>query len=254
MKRALLLLLALAVVGALLVPIGASDPPTVVVKRGDTLGGLAKTAGVSVAELREWNGIDGDLIQVGQELATGPSGAGKPAWMVLRERFAASEAAVVEDDVAEAKPPPVRRRRPRAKAQPGAEAPEQFIEEEATSWPPLKPPAPKECLDAFAGADGVGDRAFGRSEGLSGAQVKAGVAAFQQQTLRCADGHDSIAGQLLVELTIGCDGRVMEADVLDDGTPADGFADCVAQVLTFASFPAHARDSVTIQIPLAYVD
>ena len=88
MKRVVLLLVALAVVAALFVPMGASDPPTVAVERGDTLGGLAKTAGVSVAELREWNGIDGDLIHVGQELATGPSGPGKPAWMVLRDRFA----------------------------------------------------------------------------------------------------------------------------------------------------------------------
>ena len=38
------------------------------VRRGDTLSGIATATGVSVAELREVNGIGGDFINVGQQL------------------------------------------------------------------------------------------------------------------------------------------------------------------------------------------
>lgn len=243
----------LAGLGLLLVPVGEGPAPTVVVTRGDTLGRIAKGAGVSVQELRTWNDLDGDLIQVGQELAIGASTPGEPAWRMLVERLSAPEVAPdIVEEVASDAPPPARRRRARRAPAQGPD--EGFVDEPATSWPPLRPPSPKECIDPFAGLDGGGDRAFGRSAGLEGWEVKAGVAAFQEQTLRCAEGHDSIAGQILLELSIGCDGRVLRASVLDDGTPADGFASCVAEVMAFASFPAHARDEVVVQVPLAYVD
>ncbi|NSP47076.1 LysM peptidoglycan-binding domain-containing protein, partial [Enterococcus faecalis] len=38
------------------------------VKSGDTLNKIAAQYGVSVANLRSWNGISGDLIFVGQKL------------------------------------------------------------------------------------------------------------------------------------------------------------------------------------------
>ena len=247
-------IVAIIVLGAglalLLMPIGEGPAETVTVVRGDTLGRIAHKAGISLDDLRAWNDIDGDLIQVGQELAVGPATPGEPAWRVLVAPFRTPEVEPeIAEEVAPTPGPPTRRRRVRRA--PGEQLPP---DEAPTSWPPLRPPSPKECLDAFAGLEDGGDRAFGRSEGLAGAQVKAGVAAFQQQTLRCAAGHDSIAGQVLLELSIGCDGRVLDASVIDDGTPADGFAACVAQVMQFASFPAHARDSVTVQVPLAYVD
>jgi LysM repeat protein len=238
-------------IALLLMPVGDGPGQTVTVVRGDTLGRIAQKAGVTLDDLRAWNDIDGDLIKVGQELAVGPPSAGEPAWRVLLARFTPPGVAPeVDEPIASAPAPPARRRRAVRASDGGAPLPD----EPATSWPPLRPPSPKECMDAFAGLEDGGDRAFGRSEGLSGAQVKSGVAAFQQQTLRCADGHESIAGQVLLELSIGCDGRVLSASVLDDGTPAEGFAACVAQVMQFASFPAHARDSVTVQVPLAYVD
>ncbi len=120
------------------------------------------------------------------------------------------------------------------------------IEDTTRTFAPLRMPAPKECLDAFAGAEGGGDRAVGRSQGLSGSQVSQAVAAFQEQTLRCSDGT---AGQVSLELDIGCDGRVQAAQVLDDGT---GFGPCVADVMRHAPFPAHARDVVTVQVPLRF--
>lgn len=40
------------------------------VRQGDTLGKIAKLCGVSIASLRQWNGLPSDKIQIGQRLYT----------------------------------------------------------------------------------------------------------------------------------------------------------------------------------------
>lgn len=71
MKR-LLMLLALA--AALLAPAAASaDRITYEVAPGDTLLGIAIEYGVSVEDLRRWNRVRGDLLQIGQELVINTS-------------------------------------------------------------------------------------------------------------------------------------------------------------------------------------
>lgn len=52
----------------LVVPTAAHADTTHRVASGDTLGGIAEAYGVSVADLRRWNGIEGDLIRVNDEL------------------------------------------------------------------------------------------------------------------------------------------------------------------------------------------
>ncbi|HEA83728.1 MAG TPA: LysM peptidoglycan-binding domain-containing protein, partial [Thermodesulfobacterium geofontis] len=41
------------------------------VRRGDTLGEIARRYGTTVSQLRKWNGIRGDRIYVGQRLIVG---------------------------------------------------------------------------------------------------------------------------------------------------------------------------------------
>ncbi len=57
----------------------------------------------------------------------------------------------------------------------------------------------------------------------------------------------------MLDLVVGCDGRVSDAEVLSDQTGADGFADCVADVMEHAPFPAHDMpDGVSFSVPLRY--
>ena len=49
-------------------PVAPPTPRTLTVRRGDTLWAISRRAGVSVAELRALNALDGDTIHVGQEL------------------------------------------------------------------------------------------------------------------------------------------------------------------------------------------
>ena len=50
----------------------------VTVKRGDTLWAIARRYGVTVDELRAWNGLSGDRIEVGQVLRVHTDGAAAP--------------------------------------------------------------------------------------------------------------------------------------------------------------------------------
>ena len=45
------------------------EHPTITVVKGDTLSKLARANGVTVAQLKEWNGLSSDTIEIGQVLA-----------------------------------------------------------------------------------------------------------------------------------------------------------------------------------------
>ncbi len=229
---AVLLLVALALAAWSLAAPG--EAPTVVVAPGDTLGRLAANHDVTVDQLRAWNDLAGDLIHVGDALVVGPTPP-------RRFPFAARD----EPEIEAAEPPPpvtsTATKRPRATPTPG---------DERRTWPKLVRPAAKPCLDATTLGDG--DASMGRSVGLDPDEVGAVVRSFQTQTLRCADEHPQAGGTIHVELAIGCDGRVLRSDVIDDGVGVPGYALCVADVMTYASFPAHARDEVVTQVPLIF--
>jgi len=52
-----------------------ADAPIVIVKRGDALSAIAKRAGVSVEQIKDWNQLNSDLIRIGQKLVVGPEPA-----------------------------------------------------------------------------------------------------------------------------------------------------------------------------------
>ncbi|MCO4769678.1 MAG: LysM peptidoglycan-binding domain-containing protein [Deltaproteobacteria bacterium] len=264
-----------------MLPVSSEEGGDVVqVRSGDTLGKLAKKHGITVADLRQWNGLQGDLIQVGQELQIDQGGTTRPLWEVVLERAQGTGAeSIAEAPLGDA--PRKAARRPGSRASKSA-LPEgvyptddgrfvnddgmyvnrqgQPIDEDgnvlgggvARQWPSLHRPSPKTCLDATTGISEGGDNAFGRSEGLTPQQVSAAVRGFQEQTLRCAEGKDQVTGEIDLEIVVGCDGRVKSVTVNDDGVMEGDFAACVADVMRYAPFPAHARDEVTVQIPLRY--
>ena len=49
-------------------PVAPSRPSSHTVRRGENLTGIAQRYGVSIANLREWNGLSSDVIRVGQRL------------------------------------------------------------------------------------------------------------------------------------------------------------------------------------------
>ncbi|MCP4870072.1 MAG: LysM peptidoglycan-binding domain-containing protein [Proteobacteria bacterium] len=210
-------------------------PPTYTVVSGDSLSRIASRHGTTAQQLRDWNGIEGDLIVPGQVLVVGDPGGEAVAAAARKPKRTTKTTS----------------RRPRAKAPPGEQPNEAWLyeDEEPTQWPALRMPSAKPCLAEDAGIE---DGSFGRSQGLEPEQISPVVSAFQQQTLRCYTEGVTAGGPMELVLEIGCDGRVRRSTVRSDGTGDGAFAACVADAFRYAGFPAHARDLVEVVIPLRF--
>lgn len=199
------------------------------VVRGDTLGKLAETHGVTVAELKTWNGLSSDRIDVGQVLIVG-KGGGEPA---------------PKD------PAPVAQSSPRKKKRSSGGAVE--AKPVASSAPGLVMPAPKPCLAGPTDAASQGTEAgFSSSQGLSHGQVKAGMDQALPGLSACVQGAWPV-GRAELEITAGCDGRVSAVRVVDDGGLDAALLSCVRERLGYAEFPAHdLPDGETFGYPLVF--
>jgi murein DD-endopeptidase MepM/ murein hydrolase activator NlpD len=225
MNRTLPLLLLTLLLGGcdLLTP----EPPTYTVVRGDTLSKIAKVHGCTVDDLRTWNGISGDLIEVGQVLVVGEGGDAPP------------------EATAPAAPARTRKRRSARKTTLApAAAPD--------GAPALTLPAEKPCLAGPEEAEEQGMEAgFAASRGLDGGQVSAALAAFEPNLVRCLQPGSGAAGTADLELTVACTGRVSAVSVIDDGGLPAELVGCVRETLRYAAFPAHDMpDGFTFGYPV----
>jgi murein DD-endopeptidase MepM/ murein hydrolase activator NlpD len=194
---------ALVLVGALSGTIWWSghsrDEATYMVKSGDTLWKIAKSQGITLGQLREWNGLSGDLIEVGQVLRIG-SGASMPSPKTT--------------------PTTARKKAP---------AP-------ASKWKPLKKPSAETCLDMTGDPD-EGDMVA--SAGLSMREVQGSLNAIIGEALRCEADAGSSQADLVFEILVGCDGLVDKVTLNDRGDASKRYAKCVGEVLGYADFPPH---------------
>ena len=256
---------------------GSSQGPIYTVVRGDSLSVIGKRTQNSVAELREWNGISGDLIEVGQVLAVGPpipserwtvaqrlTEAVTPLWSRVASgagtKDGTDEGSNSVLNASKAKGTKKATTRPRSHSTgirpvrpehrgraSNLEGPENGA---AATWSSLRMPDAKSCLAADVGME---EGSFGRSQGLEPEQVSAATRAFQRQTLRCYQGRENAEGEVLIKLVVGCDGLVRSSQVEADDTETQDFAECVADVMRYAAFPAHARDEVELIVPMRFV-
>lgn len=215
-----LMLLAVAVAGLAIGYVLWPRPEalTYTVVRGDTLGEIATAYGVTVEELRSWNHIQGDLIEVGDILYIhGTAEAELPAT------------------------PSAPRPRPRVGAPtPGPSAEAQLVM-----------PAAKPCVAPPTGGSGDGDQSMVASQGLSYAEVKQAMDAFIPTTLRCVP--EGVAGRLETRVTVGCNGLVSLVETGATGGLPDEVVDCVTDTLRYAPFPAHALpDGDVFEYPLTF--
>ncbi|MED5372920.1 MAG: LysM peptidoglycan-binding domain-containing protein [Myxococcota bacterium] len=194
----------------LLLLLACSDPapPTHTVVRGDTLSKLAATHGVSVAQLKEWNGLSSDRIDVGQVLVVGEGSAEPVAAVPSRSSSA-----------------------PRGVSKPRS-APK--VQSGGRTLPPEKPCIP---LPTDAEIQGM-EAGFSGAAGLSRAQVKSTMDAALPGLSVCIEGPWP-EGEATLEITAGCNGRVSAVRVVDSGTLEPALLECIQQELRFVGFPAH---------------
>ncbi|MFH1469964.1 MAG: LysM peptidoglycan-binding domain-containing protein [Pseudomonadota bacterium] len=191
------------------------EPERYVVVRGDTLGRIAAAYSVSVQQLRDWNGIEGDLIEVGQVLVVHGVAPGEPS---------------------------SRPRAPhRARTVSGGVGPQLPAEQ-----PCLPPPDPD--------VQGEGDEpVFLASRGLSQAQVEAAMAAVTPGLVDCVPPDERPDGVLALEIAVACSGRVASLRVLGHDGLSASLATCASEKLRYAAFPAHDMpDGFSFRYPLRF--
>ena len=189
------------------------------VVRGDTLFVIARDHGVGVDELKAWNGLDSDLIEIGDTL-----------------KIYGHEDGVVAGSTRTAK------KRTRSQKRPSDAS-------EGTDEVRLPTPKAKRCLAGPTG-EGLGDEGAVASVGLSRDQVKAGMNGIVSYTLRCVP---PTSGRVMTDVTVGCDGLVKEV-VIESGGPYDNDAlSCITDTIRHAQFDAHQLpDGMNFGYPLVF--
>ncbi len=209
------------------------EPVIYVVEKGDSLWGIAKAHDVSVDEVRQWNGLDGDRIEVGQELQIFVAGT-------------EADGAVAKDT------PKGRRGRRSGSGSTGKQSPSAGggSATAGLSLPPEKPCLSGPSLDA---EDAEDEASFAASAGLSRQQVRAGMNGVVQHTLRCVPEGTQPTGTMDLRITVGCNGRVSGVEVVDDGGLPGELVSCVPDVLAYGAFDSHdLPDGETFEYPLSF--
>ncbi|HCH65329.1 MAG: hypothetical protein CL927_04555 [Deltaproteobacteria bacterium] len=204
------------------------EPVVHTVVRGDTLSKLARKHHTTVAELKAWNALESDLIEVGQPLVVAYIGGTAPT--------------PTADASASSAPQKQRRRIPTTPPGPAA----------AHSVGALSMPPEQSCLAGPELVDGGDDPAFAGSAGLSRAQVRSAMNAFLPTLQRCITG-DWPSGTLDLSITVACTGRVSTVRVQNDGGLDASLVTCIQDTLRYAPFPAHdLPDGETFGYPMVF--
>ncbi len=192
---------------------GSKDEVEYTVVSGDTLTKIARHHDVSVEQLLAWNGLSGDRIEVGQRLL-----------IRRQDRGLSTEPSSAATDVG--KP----RGRTRARS---------------------RLPAAKPCLKGPSLDDLDGDDVDMRaSVGLSTTQIRKAMGAALPALGGCIEGAwpDAVVD---LSISVGCNGRVTNVVVVDDGGLQPALLSCFSASLRAASFPAHdIADGTTFRYPL----
>jgi len=174
------------------------------VVRGDTLWKIAEAHGVTVDALRSWNNLRGDHIEVGQVLRVGSR----------------AEPATAKPETKLKKTP--KRTSPKPP--------------ETGTWKTLSKPSAEPCL-ALDMDPAEGDMVA--SSGLSMDQVRPSLRRIVGEALRCEADEGATTASITFSILVGCDGVVDSVDIEDRGDSSKRYAQCVAEVLEYADFPAH---------------
>lgn len=117
--------------------------------------------------------------------------------------------------------------------------------------PKLTRPAPKRCLSGPSGT--IDENGVATSQGLSVAQINAGVGAISRSTVKCFPRGTVGSYTVIAELLVGCDGQVDNVYLINAGVVPSHVTKCIEQTLSYAGFAAHAvPDGVSFQVPLKF--
>jgi hypothetical protein len=117
--------------------------------------------------------------------------------------------------------------------------------------PRVAKPAPKRCLTGAVTQ--VDENGVVREAGLNTSQITAGMASISRYTPQCFPSGTVGSYSMIVEMTVGCDGRVSNVYTVSPGSIPVQVTSCIEQTLASAGFAAHAvPDGMSFQYPMKF--
>ena len=125
------------------------------------------------------------------------------------------------------------------------------IPDKPVTPPRVARPAPKKCL--ANSATQVDENGMVREAGLGTGQITAGMAAISRYTPQCFPSGTVGSYSLVVEVTVGCDGRVSNVYTVSPGSVPPRVTGCIEQTVSSAGFAAHGvPDGMSFQYPMKF--
>lgn len=127
-----------------------------------------------------------------------------------------------------------------------------YFPDKAVRTPSVRKPAPKRCLRQSTRAN-TGEDGMSAGKGLSSSQIKASLGRTLGLSRRCMPSGTSGQINIIVEIKVGCDGRVKNVYPINQGGVPKNIMSCIETVLGSTSFPAHdLPDGQSFQYPISY--
>lgn len=118
--------------------------------------------------------------------------------------------------------------------------------------PSVGRPAAKRCLSMASGAN-TGEDGMYSGKGINSAQIKAAMGRPLSLTRSCIPAGTEGKFSIIMEVKVGCDGRVSNTYPINSGGLPPRILTCIETVLKSASFPAHdIPDGQSFQYPINY--
>jgi len=194
--------------------------PTYAVVKGDSLSKIAKQHRVSVKELKAWNNLPSDLIEVGQRLVIRTDS--KLPTAVVKKKKKKNNAGIV------------------------------MHKSGMTAVPTKQLPKAKRCLGGPDASSLNAEQGMMTNQGLSSNQISNAMNDFFPQLSDCMPDVWPTAN-IEVDFNIGCNGRVSYVRIVKDDDLDFGIQSCLEDAFQYTEFPAHdLPDGMDFTFPIQF--
>ena len=194
------------------------------VVKGDTLSKIASRYNVSVAQLKDWNNLSGDVIEIGQILTIKTD---TPAVNVDSQKALATKKNNVPQDVV-------------------------LHKMGMTAAPTKKLPKAKRCLSGPDAHSLDDDHGMMTNQGLSSNQISQSMNKFFPQLADCMPEVWPTAS-IELDFNVGCNGLVTYVRIIKDDNLDFDIQQCLEDSFQYAEFPAHdLPDGMDFTYPIQF--